>query len=63
MKGIFVVGTDTGVGKSIVTGLLGRYLQEKNYRVITQKWIQTGSRVSADINLHLKIMGIPKKKD
>ena len=62
MKGIFVVGTDTGVGKSIVTGLLGRYLQEKNYRVITQKWIQTGSRVSADINLHLKIMGIPKKK-
>ncbi|MDD5108442.1 MAG: dethiobiotin synthase [Candidatus Omnitrophica bacterium] len=57
-RGIFVTGTDTGVGKSIVTGLLAKYLREKGYGVITQKWVQTGSRSSADINLHLKIMGI-----
>jgi dethiobiotin synthetase len=62
MKGIFVTGTDTGVGKSVVTGLLGKYLQEKGYRVITQKWIQTGSHVCADINLHLRIMGLTQKK-
>lgn len=60
MKGIFVTGTDTGVGKSIVTGLLAKYLREKSYKVITQKWVQTGSRSSADINLHLKIMGVSK---
>jgi len=58
MKGIFVTGTDTGVGKTIITGLLGRYLLDKGYNVITQKWIQTGCRdsLSADIKLHLKIM-------
>lgn len=60
MKGIFVTGTDTGVGKSIVTGFLAKYLREKGYKVITQKWVQTGSRFSADINLHLKIMGVSK---
>ncbi len=58
MKGIFVTGTDTGVGKTIITGLLGKYLLEKEYNVITQKWIQTGCRdnLALDIKLHLKIM-------
>lgn len=58
MRGIFVSGTDTGVGKTIITGLLGRYLLDKGYNVITQKWIQTGCRdsLAADIKLHLKIM-------
>lgn len=60
MKGIFVSGTDTGSGKSVVTGLLAKYLREKGCKVITQKWVQTGSRFSADINLHLKIMGVSK---
>lgn len=58
MRGIFVTGTDTGVGKSIVTGLLAKYLREKGCKVVTQKWVQTGSRFSADINRHLKISGI-----
>jgi len=58
MKGIFVAGTDTGVGKTIISGLLGRYLSEKGHNVITQKWIQTGCRngLAADVKLHLKIM-------
>lgn len=60
MRGIFITGTDTGVGKSIVTGLLAKYLRGKGYKVITQKWVQTGSCVCADINLHLKIMGVAK---
>lgn len=59
-KGIFITGTDTAVGKTIVTGLLARYLREKGYKVITQKWVQTGSSVCADVNLHLKIMGVAK---
>ncbi len=42
MKSLFITGTDTGAGKTIVTGLLGRYLQYRGTRVITQKWVQTG---------------------
>ncbi len=58
MKGIFVCGTDTGVGKTIITGLLGRYLLDKGHNVITQKWIETGcpGTLALDIKLHLKIM-------
>ena len=59
MRGIFVTGTDTGVGKSVITGLLTRYLKRRGYSVITQKWVETGSRgVSSDTSLHLKIAGI-----
>lgn len=62
MRGVFVTGTDTGVGKTVVTGLLGKYLREKGYRVATQKWIQTGCRIPVDINLHLKIMGMSRNE-
>ncbi|MDO8663092.1 MAG: dethiobiotin synthase [Candidatus Omnitrophota bacterium] len=60
-KAIFITGTDTGIGKSVVTGLLARYLLESGCNVITQKWIQTGSRgFSEDIKTHLKMMGKDK---
>ena len=42
MGAIFVAGTDTGVGKTVVTGLLAGYLEQRGYRVATQKWVQTG---------------------
>lgn len=63
MKAIFVAGTDTGVGKTIVTGCLARYLVEQGYNVITQKWIQTGcvSFSSSDMATHLEIMGHDKR--
>ena len=56
MNSMFVTGTDTGVGKTVVTGLIARYLQEKGYNVVTQKWVQSGSSFPKDINEHLKIM-------
>ncbi len=58
MKGLFITGTDTGVGKTVISGLLGRYLSDKGYNVVTQKWIQTGCRdsIASDIRLHFKIM-------
>ena len=57
MKALFVAGTDTGAGKSVVCGLLARYAKENGLNVVTQKWIQTGSRdFSSDVKLHLKIM-------
>lgn len=58
MKALFIAGTDTGVGKTLVTGLLARYLSGKGYNVVTQKWIQTGSAsvFSSDIKLHFNFM-------
>ena len=62
MRAFFVTGTDTGTGKSVISGLLARYLLGKGYRVITQKWIQTGSKnFSKDVELHLKLMKRKKR--
>jgi dethiobiotin synthase len=41
-KFIFVAGTDTGVGKTVVTGLLARYFAGKGFKVAVQKWVETG---------------------
>jgi len=61
MKSVFVTATDTGVGKTLICGLLGRYLLEKKVKVITQKWIETGCKGgSRDIKNHLRVMGIKK---
>ena len=58
MNAVFITGTDTEVGKTVVCGLLARYLQDKGRNVITQKWIQTGSSdFPEDIDTHLKWMG------
>ncbi|MCI5221778.1 MAG: ATP-dependent dethiobiotin synthetase BioD [Candidatus Electrothrix sp. AR4] len=57
-KPIVVCGIDTGVGKSIVTGLLARHLLEQGKVVITQKLVQTGCcERSEDVLLHRKLMG------
>lgn len=42
MNVIFVAGTDTGVGKTVVTRLLASCLTDEGYKVTTQKWIETG---------------------
>jgi len=63
MKVIFIAGTDTGVGKTIVAGLLGQYLGSVGKRVVTQKWVQTGVKRfgGADLATHLKLMGKSKE--
>ncbi len=55
---VFVTGTDTGVGKTVVTGLLARGLLEGRTSVITQKPVQTGSSYPEDIAVHRRIMGV-----
>lgn len=51
---IFITGTDTGVGKTLITGLLARSFAMKGVRVVTQKWIQTGSNgAPGDISTHM----------
>ena len=62
MKGLFITGTDTAVGKTVVCGLLAAYLQEAGARVVTQKWIQTGcTGFSEDIETHLRFMGLDRQ--
>ncbi len=61
MRSVFVCGTDTGVGKTLVTGLLADYFAGQGLNVITQKWVQTGSSDMDDINEHLRIQGKTSK--
>ena len=55
---IAVTGIDTDIGKTVATGLLGRYLQGQGKRVITQKLVQTGCvGLAEDILAHRRLMG------
>ncbi len=57
MKKIFITGIDTDVGKTIVTGLLAAYLNQKGIYTITQKIVQTGcTEFSEDIRVHRQLM-------
>ncbi|MBF0564941.1 MAG: dethiobiotin synthase [Nitrospirae bacterium] len=42
MKGFFITGTDTGVGKTVVTALLGILLRNEGHRITVLKPIETG---------------------
>lgn len=55
----FITGIDTDAGKSVVTGVMARWLRSKGVRVITQKMAQTGNTESSeDIAAHRRIMGV-----
>lgn len=55
-----ITGIDTGIGKTIATGLIARGLAEAGVRVITQKAVQTGCiGISEDIEKHRQLMGVP----
>lgn len=58
----FITGTDTGVGKTLVTGLLAGYAKARGFNVVTQKWVETGADkgFSEDISEHFRIMGKPR---
>jgi len=61
MKGSVIVisGIDSGIGKTIVTGLLAKALLQHGKNVITQKIVQTGCEgISDDILEHRRLMGI-----
>ncbi len=54
-----ISGIDTGIGKTIFTGILAESCQKNGIRTITQKVVQTGcSGLSEDILKHRQIMGI-----
>lgn len=47
-RGVFVTGTDTGVGKTVVTAALAVALRHRGYAVGVMKPIETGVRASED---------------
>ena len=55
----FVTGTDTGIGKTYATALLAKAFRLLGQRVVTQKLVQTGAEEPEDLNLHLKLSGLP----
>ena len=56
----FVSGIDTGVGKTVATGVMARWLLGRGLAVATVKLVQTGCRgFSEDLNMHREIMGVP----
>jgi len=48
-KIIFITGTDTGVGKTVLTGLLLSYLRQNGYRALAIKPFCSGDRADAEI--------------
>ena len=56
---IFITGTDTGVGKTLVAGFLARYFTEKGLRTTTQKWVETGREEGAESDLTPYIFKYP----
>jgi len=60
---IFITGTDTGIGKTVVAGMLLKFFRKNNINAITQKWVQTGNiEFSEDIENHFKIADIDVDK-
>jgi dethiobiotin synthetase len=59
MTTYFVTGIDTDTGKSIVTGLMARFLRSTEVKYITAKMIQTGCKgIAEDILTHRKLENI-----
>lgn len=54
----FIAGIDTGIGKTIATGLMAKSLRARGVDAITVKLVQTGNDgYSEDIDAHRKICG------
>lgn len=64
---LFVSGIDTGIGKTVATGLYARERMRRGEQVITQKVVQTGCRgLAEDILLHRRLQGLdllPEDRD
>ena len=59
-KVIVVSGIDTGIGKTVATGLMARWFKDSGITAITMKMAQTGcSDMSEDIIEHRKLAGQP----
>lgn len=60
---LFVTATDTGVGKTLLCGLLLRYLQGQGIAAGYQKWVSTGGTTPADLAVVAGLVGAPLLPD
>ncbi|MDA1353261.1 MAG: dethiobiotin synthase [bacterium] len=60
---VFITGTDTGVGKTHVTGHLAAAIRSLGHNITTQKWVQCGDLDCPDISAHNTAMGVTDAKD
>src|SRR6185436_3371725 len=58
-NGLFVTGTDTGVGKTLVAAGLARLLVNRGIKVGVFKPVASGGRISEDGKLLQKGAGLP----
>jgi len=62
-KSLFITGTNTGIGKTVICGCLAKYLSRKGINVGIQKWVSTGNRnTSDDIDYCLSMLGREKEE-
>ena len=58
---LFVSGIDTGIGKTVATGLLSRFLRSRGIDHCTVKMVQTGcDGFSEDLEAHRAIAAMPR---
>src|SRR5665213_1566420 len=53
---LFITGTDTGVGKTVLTALLARFLRGRDFNVVALKPVCSGGREDA-LALHKALDG------
>ena len=59
-KTYLISGIDTGIGKTVATGLMARYLVIRGIDAITVKMVQTGNDgFSEDLDAHRPLSGLP----
>jgi dethiobiotin synthetase len=59
MNQFFITGIDTGIGKTVVTGLIAKYFLLIGKKATTMKPVQTGcDGIAEDILVHRSIMGV-----
>ena len=62
MSSLFITGTDTGVGKTIITAGLTALLQAHGKKAIPMKPVQTGGIPAEDLKVYRQITGLPLKE-
>ncbi len=60
-KGIFVTGTDTGVGKTVAVAVLGTLLKDRGFDVGVMKPVQCGGRDAAFLKRTLGVTDPPRE--
>lgn len=60
----FISGIDTGIGKTVATGLMARWLRASGRDVVTVKMVQTGNEgYSEDLDAHHAIAEMPRCRE